>query len=401
VYVARQPILDLNERVFGYELLYRQEATDSVCVGDSDTASASVFTGALLDLGLDTVTGGRQAFLNLSRPLLLGHIDRMVPPDEIVVEVLETITIDDDVIEACRALHAKGYRLALDDFVPGSDAEALFPYVSFIKVDVLSTPVAVARSLPKQLAPYGIGLLAEKVETHAMYHRMRLAGYTLFQGYYFCKPMLQEGVALPAQKLAYLRLLAALNTPELTTSEVERLVKQDVSLSLRVLRSVNSAAYPIRAEVHSIGQALVLVGIEPIRRWASVWCLAGLSANGTPELATLALLRARTCELATRRLADVDSPELFLVGLFSLLDVMLGTPMSAAIETLPLSDGVKHALRGGSNTLRTVLDAVVQYERGNWDEAIATAARAGIDAACLGDAYTDALRWVQDVTKGV
>jgi EAL and modified HD-GYP domain-containing signal transduction protein len=400
VYVARQPILDLNERVFGYELLYRQEATDRSCVGDGDTASGSVLTGALLDLGLDTLTGGRQAFLSLTRPLLLGHIDTLVAPEEIVIEVLGNITIDDDVIEACRALHEKGYRLALDDFVPGSEAEALFPYVSFVKVDVLSTPIPVAQSLPKQLEPHGIGLLAEKVDTRAVYHRMRIAGYTLFQGFYFCGPMLQEAVALSAQKLAYLRLLAALNTPDLATTDVERLVKQDVSLSLRVLRSVNSAAYPIRTDVHSIGHALLLVGVEPIRRWASVWCLAGLSTTGTPELATLALLRARACELAARRLSDVESSELFLVGLFSLLDVMLSTPMAAAIEMLPLSDGAKHALTGGSNTLRTVLDAVVHYERGSWDEAMATAAPVGVDAACLADAYTGALRWVEDVTRG-
>jgi len=401
-YVARQPILDLNERVFGYELLYRHEATVHRRVSDGTPASDSVFTGALLDLGLDTVTGGRQAFLNLTRPMLLGHIDRLVPPDEIVIEVLANVTVDDDVIEACRMLHDKGYRLALDDFVPGSDAEALFPYVSFVKVDVLDTPVSVARSLPKELSQHGIGMLAEKVENLATYHHMRMAGYSLFQGFFFCRPMLQEAMALPPQKLAYLRLLAAMNKPDLSTCEVERLVlKQDVSLSLRVLRSLNSAAYPIRTEMTSIGQALLLLGIEPIRRWVSAWCLAGLNGSATPELATLALLRARACELASRRLSDIESSELFLVGLFSLLDAMLSTPMTNAIERLPLSDGVKHALTGGSNTLRALLDAVVQYERGDWDDAIATAARAGVDALSLADAYTDALRWVQDVTRGV
>lgn len=156
-----------------------------------------------------------------------------------------------------------------------------------------------------------------------------------------------------------------MNKPDLTTAEVERLVKQDVSLSLRVLRSVNSAAYPIRTEVRSIGQALFLLGIEPIRKWASVWCLAGLTTGATPELATLALLRARACEMIGEQLTGVESSELFLVGLFSLLDVMLSRTMAAALEALPLSKTASAALLGEPNALRRVLDAVLSYERGN------------------------------------
>ena len=399
LYLARQPIFDLKGRVFGYELLYRQDRDDPTCQADGDAATASVLTGALLDLGLSTLTGGRQAFLNVTRPLLLGQIGTMIPADEVVIEVLEDIAIDDEVIDACKVLHGKGYRLALDDFVPGSGAEALFPYVSFVKVDVLATSESVATALPRQLTPLGIGSIAEKVERRDVYERMRSAGYSLFQGFYFCGPSVQTAVAVPAQQLAYLRLLAALNQPDLSTSEVETLVKQDVSLSLRVLRSVNSAAYPIRAEVRSIGQALFLLGLEPIRRWASVWCLAGLSADATPELATLALLRARACELVGEGLDDVESSELFLVGLFSLLDTMLSAPMATALEGLPLSDSAIHALLGQPNRLRAVLDAVICYERSEWDDATAIASQAGIHVPALSKAYTNGLRWVQDVTR--
>ena len=172
--------------------------------------------------------------------------------------------------------------------------------MSYVKVDVLATPPTVVNALADRFARSGVRLLAEKVETRDVFEHTRVAGYSLFQGYYFCRPVTQSSAAVPAQQLAYLRLLAALSKPDLTTAEVERLVKQDVSLSLRVLRSVNSAAYPIRTEVRSIGQALFLLGIEPIRKWASVWCLAGLSAGATTELATLALLRARACELRRR-----------------------------------------------------------------------------------------------------
>ena len=398
-YVARQPILDERGRVFGYELLYRQAPGDTACVADGDLASARVLTGAVLDLGLETLTNGRHAFLNVTRPLLLSKIDSLISPEGVVIELLESVEVDKEVITICRDLRARGYQLALDDFVPGSDAEALLPHVSFVKVDVLATPPTVITELGARLSHTNIRLLAEKVETRDVYEQTLGAGYSLFQGYYFCRPVVQSTGALPAQQLAYLRLLAALSKPNLMTIEVERLVKQDVSLSLRVLRSVNSAAYAIRTEIRSIGQALLLLGIDPIRKWTTVWCLAGLSKGATPELATLALLRARACELLGEHLPVEQSSELFLVGLFSLLDVMLGRTMTDALDGLPLSAVAAQALEGQPNTMRSVLDSVIAYERGEWSEAAMLAEGFGLNRTALPEAYTSALKWAQDVSR--
>jgi EAL and modified HD-GYP domain-containing signal transduction protein len=401
LHVARQPILDERGRVFGYELLYRRAASDVSCMADGDLASARVLTSAVLDLGLDTLTSGRLAFLNVTRSLLLGQIDTLIPPEGVVLELLETVAVDKAVIEVCRDLRSRGYRLALDDFVAGSEAEALLPHVSFVKVDVLNTPADVVKTLGERLARDGLRLLAEKVESRDTYEHTRSAGYSLFQGYYFCRPVVQSGAALPAQKLAYLRLLAELSKPDLMTADVEKLVKRDVSLSLRVLRSVNSAGYAIRTEIRSIGQALVLLGIEPIRKWTTVWCLAGLSAGATTELATLSLLRARTCELLGESSSIAESAELFLVGLFSLLDVMLSRPMSEAVDGLPLSAGAMAALLGEPNTLRSVVDAVIAHERGEWNDAASLAEASGLQPSALADAYTNALRWVQDAAHAM
>jgi c-di-GMP-related signal transduction protein len=401
LHVARQPILDERGRVFGYELLYRHGAGDLSCTADGDLASARVLTSALLDLGLDTLTSGRQAFFNVTRPLLLGQIDALVPPKGVVLELLESIAVDKEVIEVCRDLRVRGYRLALDDFVAGSEAEALLPHVSFVKVDVLSTPPDAVTTLAERLSDAGVRLLAEKVESRDVFERTRSAGYSLFQGYYFCRPVIQSSAALPSQQLAYLRLLAELSKPDLMTADVERLVKQDVSLSLRVLRSVNSAGSAIRTEIRSIGQALVLLGIEPIRKWTTVWCLAGLTAGATTELATLALLRARTCELLGDTSDLPDSSELFLVGLFSLLDVMLSRTMAEALDGLPLSAAAIAALQGTPNTLRSVLDAVVAHERGEWSEAASLAEATGLKPSALADASTSALKWVQDAARAM
>jgi len=397
--VARQPILDESGQVFGYELLYRGAPGDTACAVRSDFASASVITSAMLDLGLDTLTGGRRAFLNVTGSLVIEQIDALVPPGEVVLELLETIEVTNELIAACKRLKAKGYVLALDDFVAESPAEALLPYVTFVKIDVLSTPMTEVIDLATRLKPLGVTLLAEKVESREVYEQTRDAGYTLFQGYYFCKPVIQMGAAIPAHQMVYIRLLAALSKPDLTMQELEALVKQDVSLSLRVLRFVNSAAVPIRTEVGSIRQALLLIGIEPIRKWASVWCLAGLNPGETPELTTLALVRARSCELVGEQSNLLDASELFVVGLFSLLDVLLSRTMADALDNLPLPPSTADALLGRGNKERSVLDAVIAYENGEWDHASDAAAYAGVDAAVLPAAYTTALRWAQDISR--
>lgn len=399
LYVARQPILDERGQVFGYELLYRGAPGDTTCAVKSDLASASVITSAMLDLGLDTLTGGHRAFLNVTGSLVIEQIDALVPPDDVVLELLETIEVTEDLIAACARLKAKGYVLALDDFVGGSAAEALLPYVSFVKVDVLNTPMAEVCALAKRLKPLGVTMLAEKVENRDVYDQTRDAGYTLFQGYYFCKPVMQIGAAVPAHQMTYIRLLAALSKPDLTMAELEALVKQDVSLSLRVLRFVNSAAVPIRTEVGSIRQALLLIGIEPIRKWASVWCLAGLNPGTTPELTTLALVRARSCELVGEKSRLLDASELFVVGLFSLLDVLLSRKMADALDNLSLPPSTADALLGRDNKERSVLNAVIAYENGEWDHASQAATSAGVDSAVLPTAYTTALRWAQDISR--
>jgi EAL and modified HD-GYP domain-containing signal transduction protein len=243
-------------------------------------------------------------------------------------------------------------------------------------------------------------MLAEKVETREVHELTRAAGYSLFQGYYFCKPVIQMGAAIPGHQMAYLRLLAALTKPNLGMLELEELVKQDVSLTLRVLRFVNSAAVPTKTEIGTIRQALIFIGIEPIRKWASVWCLAGLNPGATPELVTLSLVRGRSCELLAQHVRRLDPSELFLVGLFSLLDVMLSRTMVNALDKLPLARAAEDALLGQDNTERRILDAVIAYEGGAWEEASKLAARAGVDASILPATYTTALRWAQEVVRG-
>jgi c-di-GMP-related signal transduction protein len=401
VHLARQPILDAQGSVFGYELLYRGALSDTSCTADGDLASARVLTDAVLEVGLDTLTSGRPAFLNLTRPLILQRVATLLPASAAVYEIREDVVIDDDVFEACRELHERGYRLALDDFVIGSDAERLMPFVSFVKIDLTLTPMSVVLDQPRlfKAKHKGIMLVAEKVETREVFEATKQAGYELFQGYYFRRPVMRTGTTLPTKHVTFLRLLSELNKPDLTVRELEALIKRDASLSLKVLRCVNSAALPLRREVRSIHDAVVLLGIGPIRQWASVWCLASLNTGGSPELATLALLRARSCELLGDNCHVADHAELFLVGLCSLLDSMLGRPMSEALDHLPLSPKAKRTLLGEASPMRSVLDAIIAREHGGWATVEASAESVGLSQASLSHAYVGALRWARELTR--
>jgi|KBSSwiS6_1023812.scaffolds.fasta_scaffold15737_1 EAL and modified HD-GYP domain-containing signal transduction protein len=400
VCVARQPILDLAGRVYGYELLYRSSAEATACTAEGDIAGARVLTDAVLSLGLDVLTSGRPAFLNFTRSLLMNGAATLLPPTSVVIELLENIAIDNDVVEMCRGLHNKGFALALDDFEPGSPAESLVPYASFVKVDVLNVPADERKKLAARLVPRGIRMIAEKVETAEIVEEARTHGYRLFQGYYFCRPKTFSASSMAGRHMAYLTLLGALNRDDLGVDELEDLVKHDVSLSFRVLRSVNSWLYGLRHEVTSIRHALVLLGIDQIRKWASVWVLAGLNSTGTQETVNVAILRARCCELIGDHLVGPDEgPSYFLLGLCSLLDVVLGRPMAEALSEMPLPAALNDALLGEQNDARYVLDAVLAYEQGKWTEANTAMEALRLPPDLLPGVYAEALRWARELLK--
>lgn len=398
VYVARQPILEASGNVFGYELLYRAGATATSCDDSRDLAAARVLNDAVLTLGLERLTGGRKAFVNLTRQLLLSDLASLFPAPAVVLEVLEDVEVDSEVTNACRHLRDQGYAIALDDFTPGTGADALLPFAKYVKIDALALSSSERRriygSLPRTITP-----IAEKVETAEVFKAVQDEGCRLFQGYYFCKPATISAGAVSARRLAYARLLAALNKPGVGIGDIEDLIKHDASLTVRVLRCINSAAFGIRREVQSIRQALVLLGLEQIRKWASVWALAGLNDGASFELVTMAILRARSCELLAQDVKGVDNTsEYFLLGLCSLLEGMLGIPLAEAVEQMPLSATVKAALTGTRNSARAVLDAVIAYERGEWEEAGTMAERASIAADRLPAAYADALKWARELS---
>jgi len=402
VFVSRQPVLDRSGRVYGYDLRHQQaERAAQPDRRSADQATAEVLTDALLGIGLDVLTNGRRAFLRVSQRFLLEGVPGTLQPDRVILELAGEIDGHNaEVISACEKLRAAGYSLALDHDA-STRLSPLLPMASFVRVDFSRVPTAADR---QRLFPAGLPAHVAGIAAHVE-HGDHLAqaiaeGFTYFQGFYFGQPVIKSGTKVPPHQVAQLRLLAALNDPDLSASKLEELVKLDPAMCYRILRAVNSAGSTTQATVHSIGEALVLLGRDTIRRWASLWTLASLGQDAHAELLAIACVRARSCELVATSVGGSDAGAAgFLTGMCSLLDSILGQPMSTIVELLPLPNEVKQALLGKENLQRHIFDAAIAYEWGDWDRASELAELAGTDAATLAQAYATALSWAYDLRR--
>lgn len=396
-FIARQPIFDAARAVWAYELLFRDGGGNRFDCDDGDTASFHTLNNALNLIGLKRLTGGRPAFINFTRKLLIERAWELLQPADCVIEVLETVQPDAEVVEACQELRAAGYRLALDDFVFSPEFEPLLQLAQVVKVDFLNTPAKAREALVQRCHKQGIQLLAEKVETPDQFAEARDAGYRWFQGYFFCTPEVLATRDMRASRLVYTRFLAELNRIDLDFDELEAIVQQDSSLSLKLLRYLNSAEKGVRQKVESIKQALVLLGQEPLRKWGSLVALTGLGDDKPSELLTACLIRARFCEVVGGKLRLADSGSLFVMGLLSGLNAVMDQPMREVLGDLPLSDSIKQALLGRSTTLGKLFRLTRGCELGQWERVIELSGQLGLDPADAAEAHRDAILWADEI----
>jgi len=401
VFVARQPILDRSMRLAAYELLFRAGPENRFTGGDVDVISSQCLSHAVEVLGLDVLAEGVPAYLNFPRNALVHGVASLLPPRRVVIEILEHVPDDDDVVQACKVLKRQGYRLALDDYVPGDRRDRLLALVNCIKVDVRGVPAADWDSFTESLKRPGRALLAEKVETAEEVEHARRLGYDLFQGFFFARPTVMKGRDVPAIRHNYLRLLQALASPDVTVSQLEALIKPELSIAYRLLRHVNSAAFGLRREVVSVAQALVLVGSDDVRKWASVWSLAELGKDKPDALILLAATRGRFCELLghTVGLGSACS-ELFLMGMFSLLDAIVDRPIEQALAGLALPDTVRSAIVDRTGVYGRYLETALAYERGDWDGLARSLPVLAITPTAVRSAYLAAATWAQQMSAG-
>jgi EAL and modified HD-GYP domain-containing signal transduction protein len=319
----------------------------------------------------------------------------------VVIELLESIEADDEVMAACRRLKRGGYSIALDDFVDRDQLRPLLPFADFVKVDVLDSERQEWHALPARLSSLPAKVLAEKVETREVFDEAIARGYKCFQGYFFSRPSMIARRDVPGFRLNYMRLLEELQRPKVSLDRIEMLVKQEASIAYRLLRRVNSAARAFRTEVRSIRHALVLLGQQEVRTCAMVWTIAELGRDQPAELVLASSVRARVAELlAPHAGCDGRASDLFLLGLFSMLDALMQQPMEVLAAGLPVATDVRCALEGGPNRLRDILDCVIAYERADWEQFTALALQVGVDESRVAACYMDAFAWSRTMFQG-
>ena len=397
-FVARQPILTADEKVFGYELLFRDGIEDFFMHTDADAASRSTLNTAML-LGLDVLCDGRRAFVNCTRDILLKEYITLLPSEQAVVEILETVPADDLVVAACHRLKEAGYTIALDDFAVNDPRETLTDVADIIKVDLRSTSVADAAAMVKRYGPWRCRMLAEKVETRDEFLVAKKAGFLYFQGYFFRRPEILTAHEIPANRVNYLRMLTAVSRPELDVREIENVVKGEASLCYRLLRYLNSAAFGFANEIHSVRHALAILGEREVRRWIRLVATLGAGQGKSSELVLSALVRARFCELLSPKIPHGDS-DLFLMGMLSLMDVILELPMSQVLDNVPIDQESKAVLLGGASRLRPFYQLMLAQESGEWKTASELAAQLHLDEGEVAECYWQAMQWARQVSSG-
>ncbi len=396
VHVGRQTIFDVAGGLYGYELLFRDTSHAAGATQDGDDATSATILAAFSEFGVGQLLQGKRGFVNLSRRFVTGELPLPFGPGDAALEILETISLDRQVVTGVTRLAEQGYAIVLDDFTWEPAAVPLLEVADIVKIDVLAMTWDEVRRTADHCRPHGVRLLAEKVEDAEIMKRCELEGFELFQGYHLGRPETHSARTLSPSQVQAIELLGRLSDPEITAAKIEDAVSRDPALMYRLLRIANSASAGLSHRVSSVRETLVVVGLNRLRAWLVL--LARGTAMGSEVLLTAALTRARTCEETATKIGTVRPDVAFTLGLLDGLAECLGVSTADLHSLLPpLAPDLSAALTGGRGRMRSLLDAVLAYERA--DEAAMAAC--GIPLAVLSASYIDALAWTAELTQEI
>lgn len=387
IYFARQPIYNRDLEIAGYELFYRQAAdADSADFLDAEIATSQVVLNTVGELGLEQVVGSHKAFINVARDFVVSGYLEMFASPQLVFEVAGSLVVDQPLLEALQQLHERGYRFVLDDYRDDEANQALLTIVDYVKIDMLVTPQDEVQRMVELLRQRSIVLMAERIETQEVQEFCQALGFDYFQGYHFSQPKVLKFHGVRANQLSVLQLVSKLYQPDIDLEAIEALIRQDVSLSYKLLRYINSAYFNLPHRIDSIQRAIVLLGTRNVRAWATLVSLANID-NHRSDLITIALERAKMCELLAAAMGIKQKESGYTVGLLSVLDAMTQAPMANVLATLPLDEDINEALLRHEGPLGRILACTLAYERCDW-EGLDTL---GLEMSQINDAYMTAL----------
>jgi c-di-GMP phosphodiesterase len=388
VLLSRQPIYQKDLTLLGYELLFRDDDAERASFRDGDEATAQVVVNTLMELGLEEMVEERLAFINVSRNFVLSDFCESLPPDRVVLELLKPPEVDTVFLKRLGQLRSMGYRFAVDEFALAPKWAPLLEKAFLVKFDVMKGDWNRIRRGLSVIEDFPVKLVAERVESKDQFDFCQKSGFDYFQGYFFCRPEVIRSARLPSNRLMTLRLIAKLNNPDLTINELEEGIREDLSLSYKLLRYVGSAACAVRGQIQSIRHAAVLMGIDRLRIWASLILFSGIEEN-VQDLTATAVIRARMCEELAAQLKLPQADRFFLVGLFSMLDTMLNRPLPDVLKSLQLAPDIVAGIVHHEGDFGAVLKCVLAYERRDWDGVHCK----NLDQETVRNAYVKAMAW--------
>lgn len=391
-FLGRQPIYNRSLSVIGYELLFRSSDQNVAAIPDSEVATSQVVLNAVLEMGLDRLVGPQRAFINVSREFVLHDYVLTLDKERVVLELVENQRIDDDLLARLRFLAHEGYWIALDNYVLLNSTRGLVDVARFIKLNVRGLSSEELRTQFDLLRGHQDKLIAERVQLPEEFELCDRLGFEYFQGFFLTQPSVVRGKRLPANRLAIVQLLAAIQHPETNEKRIEEIISKDLFLSYRLLRYINSAHFNLPNKIDSIHRALITIGIGKIKTWASLIALSKLD-DKPHDLVITALARARMCEQLAQSVKREHPQSYFIVGLFSVLDAVMDQPMEAVLEALPLTDDIRVALTKRIGDMGDALRCVLAYERGHWLQV----KFGNLDSSRIIESYLDAIDWAGDL----
>ena len=397
-YIARQPILNTKQQVVAYELLFRDGKSNSFPDIDPNQATSNILTNNHLTLGLEQITGNLPAFINFHADALIFHFPSSLDPKNVVLEILEDVPVTDELVSACKALHQEGYQLALDDFNFDEKWEVFYPIVDIIKIDVLEFSILEISKLVRKLSGLDVTLLAEKVETLQQFEKLKMLGFTLFQGYFFAKPEMLKQRKITTSKKNIIELIGQASQADLDMKKISEIFAVDPGLTYKLLRFINSPTYGNSQEITSLKHALAYIGQVELKKFIALLALSDLSSEKNPEIMRLSLARAKFCEqIALCRFESENPPKAFLTGILSLIDGILDHELEQVLIGLPIHEEIKSALRNEKCDLGNYLLLVKSIEKGLWNESVIIANKIALDSEVCFEAYRKSLSWADEM----
>jgi len=400
-YAARQPILDKSKKLFAYELLFRDSIDNVFPDIDGDEATSKMIEASQFNMGISEFTGNKPAFINFTLETLSKGYPEMLTPDEVVVEILETIKPGKKLLGLCKDLHKKGYTLALDDYEHQSVWAHFYPFIKIIKIDIQQSSLDDIKEVLVAIKDHPhIKMLAEKVETYEEYDQMLQLGFDYFQGYFFAKPEMIKTKNLSPSQLAMAELLYETSKTELDLNSITSVFERDVSLSYKLLRYANSAIFKRRNEISTIKQALVILGSGELKRFIGLMFAVTANPDKPSELINLAMTRAKFCELVAQDIrSQLDVSIAFLTGLLSMIDAILDEDMASVLEKLPLSQDIKDPLLTKKGVMAALIKLVEFIEHAEWDKTTLVMEKLKLDKDKVVEHYNQAVAWADEQTQ--